>query len=99
MGGTAIAGGKLKEAGLDHWASPNTGATNESGFTGLPGGGKDQELDPWFTPIYETGNWWTSDKASDSSSWFFRLNYDSDSTSGGFCTKFVGYSLRCLKDD
>ena len=99
LGGTAIAGGKLKEAGLDHWASPNTGATNESGFTGLPGGGKDQELDPWFTPIYETGNWWTSDKASDSSSWFFRLNYDSDSTSGGFCTKFVGYSLRCLKDD
>ncbi|MFC2134599.1 FISUMP domain-containing protein [Bacteroidota bacterium] len=39
LGGVDLAGGAMKETGTEHWISPNTGATNSSGFNGLPGGG------------------------------------------------------------
>jgi uncharacterized protein (TIGR02145 family) len=57
--GVNTAGTKLKEAGIKHWAEPNTGATNQSGFTALPGGGRQE--DGQFTQINVGGNWWTPD--------------------------------------
>jgi uncharacterized protein (TIGR02145 family) len=98
LGGGSVAGGKLKETGTLHWTDPNTGATNISGFTALPGGGKDSYPSSYFTPIYDTGNWWNTDQASSGSAWFFRLDYNSEGTSGGYCTKFMGLSVRCVKD-
>ena len=38
LGGEAVAGCKLKETGIGHWNAPNAGATNQTGFTALPGG-------------------------------------------------------------
>ncbi len=55
--GETVAGGKLKEAGTDHWQSPNTGATNEKGFTALPGG---YRLSSLFNDIYLSGKWWST---------------------------------------
>lgn len=43
LGGTSIAGGKMKETSTTHWISPDSGATNESGFTGLPGGNRNSD--------------------------------------------------------
>ena len=58
LGGANVAAGKMKEAGENHWSSPNSGATNFSGFTGLPGGYFDFTID--FTHINYFGWWWTS---------------------------------------
>jgi uncharacterized protein (TIGR02145 family) len=61
LGGDAIAGGKMKEAGLAHWYSPNTEATNETGFTGLPGGAR---LNGTFEDFGYDGYWWSSTEYS-----------------------------------
>ena len=58
LGGKKIAGGKLKEAGSSHWESPNTGATNETGFSALPGGLRNQNKG--FHYMGRHGQWWTS---------------------------------------
>lgn len=57
LGGDTVAGGKLKETDTAHWSSPNTGATNESGFSALPGGYRDGSGN--FNLIGYTGSWWS----------------------------------------
>jgi uncharacterized protein (TIGR02145 family) len=59
LGGLSLAGGDLKEAGTTHWSDPNTGATNNSGFTGLPGGNRGA-FNGTFSNINNIGYWWTS---------------------------------------
>ena len=60
--GVSVTGGKLKETGITHWKSPNNGATNESGFTALPGGYRYGS--GTFFDIGSTGNWWSSTEVS-----------------------------------
>ncbi len=74
LGGEGVAGGKMKEAGYDHWNSPNTGATNSSGWTGLPGG---YRYSGGFEQRWNYGYWWS---ASESGSYLMAtctgLHYD-----------------------
>ena len=102
LGGEGVAGGKLKESGLAHWLSPNTGATNESGFTALPGGAR-ADADGIFNRIGQDCYWWSSSQGIRSNVVRIRnVGFDSggviggDANSGGF--KTAGMSVRCIKD-
>lgn len=75
LGGTSIAGGKMKEIGNIHWNSPNTGASNISGFTALPSGRREY-TDGSFINTGFNGFWWTSSPYNPDYSWYRQINYD-----------------------
>ena len=102
LGGEEVAGGKLKEAGTDHWRYPNVGATNSSGFTAL-GGGYRNYLHGIFRYVNFSGWWWSStefDYESDEEYAFVRyIFHDKDNINRyGFVPKSEGISVRCLRD-
>ncbi len=89
-------GGKLKETGTTHWNSPNTGATNSSGFTALPGGVRGYSGS--FSFIGNTGYWWSSTEDDTYYVWLrFLQNYFSNAFREKY-VKEVGHSVRCLRD-
>lgn len=97
LGGLSVAGGELKESGISHWRSPNAGATNNSGFTAIPGGYRDG--DGTFHLAGANGYWWTSSESSATNGINRRILYDS-----GFAYRSILYgkgnafSIRCVKD-
>lgn len=96
LGGHRIAGGKLKEAGLDHWTRLNTGSTNETGFTALPGGIRNH--DGTYLEIGVGGYWWSSTEADLTHAWGRDLLCAGPSTGEVFEYKRSSYSVRCIKD-
>jgi uncharacterized protein (TIGR02145 family) len=96
LGGFSIAGGKLKEKGLTHWINPNYFATNETGFTALPGGAR--VTNNIFDAIGRSGDWWSSTESSSTYAWnYFMGHFDRDVRSS-INMKRSGISIRCLKD-
>ena len=97
LGGSSVAGGAMKEAGLMHWLSPNAAATNSSGFSGLPGGTRD-----YIGPFYNIGThgyWWSSSEGSNTTfAWYRFLNYEYSIVSRYSLNKANGFSVRCLRD-
>jgi uncharacterized protein (TIGR02145 family) len=98
LGGEPVAGGKMKEAGTSNWASPNTGATNSSGFTGLPGGYLNGEF--IFLGISAFGYWWSSSAESNISyyAWSRRLDFINGEALRADYTKQEGLSVRCMRE-
>ena len=96
LGGESVAGGKMKEAGFSHWTSPNIEATNESGFTALPGGYR--YSDGQFYDFGVRGDWWSSTGDSTHLAWDRSLRYHTSDVLRGNDSKEDGYSVRCLRD-
>ena len=96
LGGESVAGGKLKETGTTHWASPNTGATNETGFTALPGGYRIDNGS--FGDIGYYGYWWSATGSNAADAWFRYMDYSNSSVSRSNYFKEVGFSVRCVRD-
>ena len=97
LGGGDVAGGKLKEADYEHWISPNTGATNSSGFTALPGGYRPSG-GPFYGLYYE-GLIWSSSQTNETFARSLYVKNDNDDAATGVSIKTYGFSVRCLKDD
>ena len=97
LGGGPLASYKLKEAGTAHWPSPNTGATNSSGFTGLPNGYRAAQ--GAFIEIGNYGGWWSSTATSET----YAIDRALDNNSAGVWLiqddKRFGFSVRCVKDN
>jgi uncharacterized protein (TIGR02145 family) len=96
LGGTSGAGGKLKETGTTHWISPNTGATNETGFTALPGGSRN--YDGTFVNIGIYGTWWSATEYNTYYAWFRYVGYGSSIVGRNSIRQEVGFSVRCVRD-
>jgi uncharacterized protein (TIGR02145 family) len=96
LGGRSVAGGKLKETGTTHWLSPNTGATNETGFTALSGGYRNYV--GTFNDIGSYGYWWSATESGDLIAWSSSVDYLHSSVYRYVNFEELGYSVRCVRD-
>jgi uncharacterized protein (TIGR02145 family) len=96
LGGENFAGVKMKSTGTQFWQSPNQHATNESGFSGLPGGARGD----WgtFSAIGINGYWWSSSQSDATKAKFRGLDNALNSVIRGDGHKNTGCSVRCIKD-
>jgi uncharacterized protein (TIGR02145 family) len=96
LGDTLVAGGLLKEAGTLHWAAPNTGAVNSTGFNALPAGIR------YFEGTFTSRSWftsyWTSTEYENDKGWYLSLYYSDAVLSMNNISRRDGFSIRCIKD-
>lgn len=98
LGGKNNAQNKLKTVGTLYWLTPNTGATNESGFSAMPGGDRFDTGNFMF--IGKFGYWWTSTQfpTFQPYAYHYFLTYNNESSGINWCYKTYGFSVRCIKD-
>ena len=96
LGGSSVAGGKMKEAGTLNWASPNTGGNNNSGWAGLPGGVRN--FVGLFFDVSNYGYWWSATENIPAYAWFRHLDYNGGTLYKNTYPELYGFSVRCLRD-
>jgi len=101
LGGTSVAGGAMKtegtvEANNGLWYSPNTAATNASGFSAVPGGYRSQF--GVFTQKGYGAYYWANQSAGGNDGWFQQLNYNQANATGNIFDGRFGASVRCMRD-
>jgi uncharacterized protein (TIGR02145 family) len=95
LGGLSIAGGKMKSTGITYWNTPNEGATNESGFSGLPSGLRSFT----FYDIGTNARFWSATISGGGSVIIRRLYKDYKTIGREFeSSEYTGLSIRCLND-
>ncbi len=102
-GKDAKAGGAMKEKGTQHWKAPNTGATNSSSFTALPGGDRGvtrehQNIVTFDDFGYYTTFWTSSESPMLNSAYAWWLDYNDAWINAGSFTKNYGFSVRLVKN-
>jgi uncharacterized protein (TIGR02145 family) len=97
LGGSSIAGGKMKEAGTTHWNPPNTGATNESGFSAPPGGFHWEAFGD-FDEMGYRASFWSSTEQSSGGAWYRHLRWFTSEVGRSGWDKRGGFSVRCVMD-
>ena len=101
----APVGGVMKSTGTQFWGSPNTGATNASGFSGLPGGYRggnayDESIGlqgNWWSYM-GTNSWWGIPEPANQAAYCNLLGHDTSSLYNSQMNRFCGLSVRCIKD-
>lgn len=93
LGGASVAGGPMKST--TGWTAPNTGATNASGFSALPGG---MHHPAYFLSVGQEGNFWSSTPKDSSRNYYWTASYNGTLFDYVSADLAVGYSCRCVKD-
>ena len=96
LGGDAAAGGKMKTTGITRWTAPNTSATNESGYAGLPGGNRN--VNGTFSNVGDNGFWWSATQNNSKLAWLGFLSFNNGTLYRDYINKKGGFSVRCLRD-
>jgi uncharacterized protein (TIGR02145 family) len=97
LGGDTLAGGKMKVTDTAYWAPPNYGATNESGFSALPGGWRGADNTAFFD-LGAFGYWWSATARDDIYVIYWFLSYSSSVARSSSHAKIDGFSVRCVRD-
>jgi uncharacterized protein (TIGR02145 family) len=97
LGGQGVAGGKMKSLGANYWTSPNSEATNQSGFSAIAAGFRSNNLGE-FVYMADYASFWTSTEYNSDWAWYRALTYSGGGVTAYEYPKAVGMSIRCIKD-
>jgi len=97
LGGSTIAGGKLKDSTFIYWKSPNTGATNETQFFALPAGGRNAGSNGRFDELLSVGHYWSS-SCTLTSYLVYEMHFGSKGTGKQYLGFRNGFSVKCIKN-